>query len=59
MGKKAIYTDAENDIPDLLELAAGRAYMKEVYSPSARAEAWQVKFWMQYAARWAHGLWTG
>lgn len=48
MAKKAIYTDAENDIPDLLEMAAGRAYMKEIYSPSARAEAWQVKFWLQY-----------
>ena len=47
MGKKAIYTDCENEIPDLLEMAAGRAYMKEIYSPSARAEAWQVKFWLQ------------
>lgn len=48
MGNKIAKYYADDELPDLLEVAAGAAYMKEVHSKDAAYDRWQYKFWMQY-----------
>lgn len=45
--KIAKYYD-DNEVPDLLEMAAGASYVKQLYSKSAAYDKWQYHFWMQY-----------
>lgn len=47
MTKKAMYIEPD-EIPDYLDVAAGRRHMQELYAASTVAEAAQVRFWLNY-----------
>lgn len=48
MGNKVAKYYDDNEVPELLDMAAGASYMRQVHTGDERYEMWQYRFWMQY-----------
>lgn len=48
MGQKVAKYYDDTEVPELLDMAAGASYMRQVHARDERYETWQYRFWMQY-----------